>query len=394
MNLSGPGVDAYPHIFEPGKIRNVETANRCVVSPMTRTSATPEGIVTDQMAEYYARYARGGWGLVMTEGVYIDLKYSQGYLDQPGVATDEQGESWRKVVDAVHAEGAPIFMQLFHAGAINQGNNWIEGSIAPSAVKPKGKQIPRYRGAGDDFQTPREITRDEIAEVIESFAAAARRAIAVGFDGVEVHGANGYILDQFLTTYTNLRDDEYGGPLENRVRFHCEVMQAVRDAVPDNPVGVRISQTKTNDFEYSWEGGDADAKLIFTSIATTGIDFFDCSAHLGVAPVFGTDRSLSGLARRHSGLTTFANGKLQDPDAAERAIAGEEGDFVSIAKGALADPEWPRKIAAGEAPYPFDPGMVMPWATLDCNAAFWAENPDGKSKQAIEARDAAEGGSD
>jgi 2,4-dienoyl-CoA reductase-like NADH-dependent reductase (Old Yellow Enzyme family) len=390
MSLSGPGVDAYPNLFSPGEIRGVETANRTVVSPMTRTSATPDGIVTDQMAEYYARFARGGWGLVMTEGVYIDLKYSQGYLYQPGVATDEQAESWRKVVDAVHAEGVPIFMQLFHCGAVNQGNNWVEGSIAPSVVTPKGKQIPRYRGSGDVFQTPREITRDEISEVIESYAAAARRAMAVGFDGVEVHGANGYIADQFLTDYTNLRDDEYGGALENRVRFHCEVMQAVRAAVPHKPVGVRISQTKVNDFDYAWAGGDDDAKLVFSAIADTGIDYFDCSAHLGIAHVFGTDHSLSGLARRHSGLPTMSNGKLQDPAEAERAIVEEEGDFASIAKGALADPDWPRKIAAGEEPYPFDPGMIMPYATLDCNEAFWAENPDGKSKQAIEARDATE----
>ena len=108
MSLSGPGVEKYPHIFEAGEIRGVKLANRCIVSPMTRTSATEDGIVTDQMAEYYARFARGGWGMVMTEGVYIDLKYSQGYTFQPGIATDEQAESWRKVVDAVHAEGVPL----------------------------------------------------------------------------------------------------------------------------------------------------------------------------------------------------------------------------------------------------------------------------------------------
>ena len=391
MTLSGPGVEKYPHIFAAGEIKGVKMANRCVVSSLTRASATEDGIVTDQMAEYYARYARGGWGLVMTEGVYIDLKYSQGYTFQPGIATDEQAESWRKVVDGVHAEGAPIFMQIFHCGAINQGNNWVEGSISASAVTPIGEQIPRYRGAGTGFQTPREITRDEMAEVIESYAAAARRAVEIGFDGIEVHGANGYLPDQFLTAHTNLRDDEYGGPIENRVRYHCEVMQAVRDAVPDVPVGVRISQTKVNDFTYEWPGGDDDAKVVFSSLAKTGIDFLDCSAHLGLDHVFGTDHSLSGLARRYSGLPVMANGKLHEPLAAERAIVEEEGDFVSIGKGALADSEWPRKVASGAEPYPFDPGMTMPYATLDCNEAFWAENPDGKSKEKVEARDVTEG---
>ncbi|MBT3929749.1 MAG: hypothetical protein HOF34_03460, partial [Rhodospirillaceae bacterium] len=172
--------------------------------------------------------------------------------------------------------------------------------------------------------------------------------------------------------------------------YHCEVMQSVRDAAPDIPVGVRISQTKVNDLTYVWPGGDDDAKVIFSSIAATGIDFFDCSAHLGLDHVFGTDHSLSGLARRYSGLPVFANGKLHDPALAERAIIEEEGDFVAIAKGALADPEWPQKIAAGAEPHGFNPGMVMPFATIDCNEAFWAENPTGIPAAPIEARDGVE----
>jgi 2,4-dienoyl-CoA reductase-like NADH-dependent reductase (Old Yellow Enzyme family) len=391
MLLGGPGVDKFPTLFSGGDIRGVKMSNRAVVSPMTRTSATEDGIVTDQMAKYYASYARGGWGLIMTEGVYIDLKYSQGYTFQPGIATDEQRDSWRKVVDVVHAEGVPIFMQLFHCGAINQGNRWVEGSIAPSVVKPKGEQIPRYRGGAGGFQTPREITRDEMAEIVESYAAAARRAIEVGFDGVEVHGANGYLPDEFLTVYANQRDDEYGGTIENRIRYHCEIMRAVRDAVPDHPVGVRISQTKVNDFEYAWPGGDDDAKVVFSSLAKTEIDFLDCSSHLGLAPIFGTENSLSGLARKYSGLPVMANGKLDEPESAEAALTRGEGDFVAIGKSALADHSWPAKIAAEEPRVPFNPGMTMPYATLDCYEAFWAENPTGIPKEKIEARDVTEG---
>jgi 2,4-dienoyl-CoA reductase-like NADH-dependent reductase (Old Yellow Enzyme family) len=391
MSLSGPGVEKFPTLFSGGEIRGVELSNRGVVSPLTRTSATEDGIVTDQMAEYYASYARGGWGLIMTEGVYIDLKYSQGYSYQPGIATDEQRDSWRKVVDAVHAEGVPIFMQIFHCGAMNQGNRWVKGSIAPSVVTPKGKQIPRYRGSGDVFQTPHEITRQEMSEVVESYAAAARRAIEIGFDGVEMHGANGYLPDEFLTTYTNQRDDEYGGSIENRIRYHCEVMQAVRDAVPDNPVGVRISQTKVNDFEYAWLGGKDDAKVVFSSLEKTGIDFIDCSSHLGLAPVFGTKKSLSGLARKYSGLPVMANGKLDRPEDAESALTQGEGDFVSIGKSALADYNWPRKIAADEPRVPFNPSMTMPYATLDCYETFWAENPTGIPEKKIEVQDVTEG---
>ena len=391
MSLTGPGVSKYPKLFASSEIRGLEIANRAVVSPLTRASASDDGIVTEQMARYYGSYARGGWGLVMTEGVYIDLKYSQGYAYQPGIATEEQQESWRKVVDAVHAEGTPIFMQIFHCGAINQGNNWVEGSIAPSVVTPKGKQIPRYRGSGDVFQTPRQITRDEMAEVIASYAQAARRAIDVGFDGVEVHGANGYLPDEFLTDYTNLRDDEYGGPIENRIRFHCEVMQAVRAAVPNNPVGVRISQTKVNDFEHAWAGGNDDAKVVFSSLAKTGIDFIDCSSHLGLAPIFGTAHSLSGLAREYSGLPVMANGKLSEPEDAEAALTQGEGDFVAIGKSALADYNWPKKIAANEPRVPFNPGMIMPYATLDCYESYWEANPSGFPAEKIEARDVTEG---
>jgi 2,4-dienoyl-CoA reductase-like NADH-dependent reductase (Old Yellow Enzyme family) len=369
-NLIGSGAAAYPTLFSSGRLGHLQLANRAVVSPMTRTSATSHGRATAQMAAYYAEYARGGFALVMTEATYIDKAYSQGYTNQPGIPDDSQQEAWRQVVDEVHREGVPILMQLFHAGAINQGNNWIEGSIAPSAVQPVGEQIARYGGAGK-FQVPRQITRDEMQEVIASYCAAARRAMEVGFDGIEIHGANGYLLDQFLTTYTNHRTDEYGGPIESRVRYHCEVMRAVRDAVDAcYPAGMRISQTKVNDLTYSWPGQVSDAQVIFTALGKAGVTFIDVCAHLGCNPIFDSELSLAGLAKKYSGAITFGNGKLNDPCKAEHVLAKGEIDFVSIAKGALADQAWPRKIAAGRQPTAFDPEMISPLATLD-NVAGW-----------------------
>jgi 2,4-dienoyl-CoA reductase-like NADH-dependent reductase (Old Yellow Enzyme family) len=365
-----PGATHFSHLYAPGRIGAVALRNRAIVSPMTRASATPEGRATPKMVDYYAEYARNGWGLVYTEAVYIDQAYSQGYLNQPGVASDAQRDAWQPVAEACHRLGTPIFMQLFHAGAVNQGNRWVEGSIAPSAVRPKGEQIARYAGSGL-FQVPREITRDEMREVVVGFVAAARRAVAAGFDGIEVHGANGYLPDQFLTTYTNLRTDEYGGPVANRVRFHTEIMRAVRDALPAQvPVGVRISQTKVNDLEYSWPGGVADAAVVFPALQRAGVDFIHVSAHLGCHPVFDSGLSLAGLAKKFTGLTVIANGKLQDPGFAEEVLAKGECDFCAIAKGALADPGWPAKVRAGETPIPFDPGMTNPLATLD-NTAAW-----------------------
>jgi len=382
--------ERYPTLFSPGALGPLDLANRTIVGPMTRASATVDGLVTDQMRDYYADFGRGGWGLLETEAAYIDLKYSQGYDYQPGIANAAQQESWRKVVDAVHAEGMPIMLQIFHCGAINQGNPWVEGSISSSVVRPKGIQIDRYRGGKGPFQTPREITRDEMAEVVQSFADAARRGVEVGFDAIEVHGANGYLPDQFLSAHTNLRKDEYGGPIESRVRFHCEIMEAVRHACPQVAVGVRISQTKVNDFDHVWAGGAEDARATFAALAQTGIDFLHCSAHLGVTPVFGTTRSLSGLARDFSGLPVITNGKLHDPVLAEQALVQEEGDFVTVAKGALGDPAWAAKVRDGIEPIAFDPGMITPLATLDNYYDWLAANPGGKAQTATAPRDKTE----
>ncbi len=379
LSASLPGQKAYPRIFSPGKIGNLTLANRAMVSPLTRTSATTDGRVTQEMVDYYAEFARGGWGLVIAEATYIDTAYSQGYNTMPGIAYGVQQESWKPVVAAAHAAGTPIFLQIFHAGAINQGNHWQVGSISAANVQPLGEQIDRYGGSGP-FQKPREITREEMKDVVASFAAAARRAIAIGFDGVEVHGANGYLPDQFLTVYTNQRTDEYGGPIQNRIRYHVEIMQAVRDAVRDKPVGVRISQTKVNDLSYSWPGGVKDAEVIFPALARTGIDYIHVSAHLGAVPVFNQPLSLAGLAKSLTGLTIIGNGKLHEPKLADELIGKGEADFFTVGKGALADPAWARKVAAGLTPIPFDPGMTTPLANL-ANTAAWRQRQTVKAAE-------------
>jgi 2,4-dienoyl-CoA reductase-like NADH-dependent reductase (Old Yellow Enzyme family) len=355
----------FPHLFSEGQLGRLRLPNRCLVSSLTRASATEKGLVTDQMMNYYCEFAEGGWGGLLTEAIYIDEKYSQGYRFQPGLANAAQTAGWSRVVEAVHQRGTKFLAQLFHAGAVNQGNAWITGSVAPSAIQPKGEQIARYRGSQGPFQMPREITREEIFAVVESFVRAAQNAQAAGFDGVELHGANGYLPDQFLTSYTNQRTDEFGGALESRLRFHVLVLQALRKALPEFTIGVRISQTKVNDLEYSWPGGEADARVIFPALEAAGADYIHVAAHLGVSPVFGTDRSLSGLAKRYTRLPIIANGKLHDPALAESALAQGEGDFCSIGKGALADPHWAKKILAGKPPVAFAMDMISPHATLD-----------------------------
>lgn len=360
----------YPTLFSPGSLRGTALRNRTVVAPLTRTSATPDGRATAQMAEYYRTYAENGWGLIVSESTYVDQAFSQSYLNQPGIATPAQIEAWRRVTSAVHEAGGKILLQISHAGALSQGNHWQSETMAPSALQPGGEMAPRYQGEGP-FPMPREITRAEIAAVVASFGQAATNALRAGFDGVEIHGANGYLPDQFLTPATNLRTDEYGGSLANRLRFHLEVLAAVRAAVPrDKILGVRISQSKVNDFTAQWPGGQADASAIFTALGQIPEIYIHVSSHLGCAPVFDSRLSLAGLARKYSGHPVVANGKLQDPAEAERLLASGQADFVSIGKGALADPAWPDKIAAGIAPVPFTPDIFTPFATLD-NAATW-----------------------
>jgi 2,4-dienoyl-CoA reductase-like NADH-dependent reductase (Old Yellow Enzyme family) len=185
-----------------------------------------------------------------------------------------------------------------------------------------------------------------MAQVREGFVAAALHAKAAGFDGVEIHGANGYLLDQFLTDYLNLRTDEYGGTAENRVRFAVEISRAVRQAVgPDMSVGIRISQGKVSDHGHKWAGGADEAETIFTALAATGIDYIHTTEYRADAPAFGEEgSSLAGLAKQYSGLTIIANGSLDEPEAAAALVADGQVDVIALGKAALATRDWPVRV--------------------------------------------------
>ncbi len=365
------GGSALEPLFQPGMIGSLLLPNRLVVAPMTRISATPDGLATDEMTKHYARFAAGGFGLIVTEGCYPDTAHSQTYVDQPGLATDRQALSWKPVIQAVHANGGHLVAQIMHGGALSQYNSWKSGSVAPSAVMPLGEMAARYKGHGR-FAIPRALDPDEIHEIVHGFATAAARAAEVGFDGVELHGANGYIIDQFLTDYTNRRADDWGGSLPNRLRFAIETVKAVKAAVPAGfPVGIRISQSKINDLTHEWAGGIADARTIFSTVGSLEVDWIHVAAHLGTDPVFGGRRSLAGLAKESAGRACIiANGKLETGTRGAELIKEGEADFVSLAKGALADPQWPVKTLRGEKPIAFDPGMISPDATLATTEAF------------------------
>jgi 2,4-dienoyl-CoA reductase-like NADH-dependent reductase (Old Yellow Enzyme family) len=336
-------------LFSPATIGRVGLKNRVALAPMTRVSATAEGLVTARNAAYYGVYADGGFGLLITEGLYLDEHASQGYFYQPGIATPAHAEAWKPVVERVHARGAKIFAQLMHAGSQSQGNTHTTTTLAPSAVRPKGEQLAMYRGSGP-YPTPEEMTLEQIHDVRQAFVTAATLARDAGFDGVEIHGANGYLIDEFLTDYLNTRTDLYGGSVANRVRLAADISRDIAAAVGSQlTTGIRISQGKVSDNHHRWAGGEDDAAAIFSALADTGIDYIHTTEYRALAPAFDSGpKTLAELAKQHTGLTVIANGHLDDPRDAADIIESGAADVVALAKPALANRNWPHLVRTGQ----------------------------------------------
>lgn len=352
-------------LFTATDINSVTLRNRLAVAPMTRVSASEDGTATEMMARYYERFARGGFGLLITEGVYTDQAFSQGYIHQPGLSDEAQGQAWRPVVNAVHRHGARIFAQLMHAGAISQGNRFRDTAVGPSAVQPKGHQMEFYHGKGA-YVVPAAITEEQVTEAIEGFAASAARAVAAGFDGIEIHGANGYLIDQFLTDYANRRSDRWGGETRQRATFARAVFEAVRAKVGKSvPVGVRISQGKVNDFTHKWAAREQDAEAIFGTVAEAGVDYIHITEHKAWEPAFeGGQGSLVALARRYAPhVPLIANGGVQDPARAQEVMAAG-ADIVALGKAALANPDFPSRVQAALELADFDHAILGPIANI------------------------------
>ncbi|MGV9382047.1 oxidoreductase [Nonomuraea sp. NPDC003707] len=359
--------------LRPDRIGDLHLANRLAVSPMTRVSAAADGTPTAEMADYYAAFARGGFSLVLTEGTYTDTRYSQSYANQPGIVTDGHEAAWRDVVSHVHDAGAPMILQLMHAGALSQGNRYRDDTAAPSAILPRGQKMPEYGGYGP-WPTPRAMSQDDIYQVVHGFVTSAVRARRAGFDGVEVHGANGYLVDQFLTDYTNQRGDRYGGTVANRVRLAAEIVSAIHAEVgPRFCVGIRLSQGKVNDFTHRWAGGSREAEIIFAALAEAGASYLHIASEgrdwVETATLDG-QVTITGLARKVTGLPVLANGGMHDLARAAMVLQDGHADVLTLGRGALANPDFPRRLAQGLPLADFDRQMLQPMATLS-NARLW-----------------------
>lgn len=365
-----PDPDALRRLLTPSAIGPMVLRNRMAVAPMTRVSAGSDGRATQRMADYYAAFATGGFGLVITEGLYTDTAHSQGYLFQPGLTDTGQCDAWKPIVEGVHGHGARIIAQLMHAGALSQGNAFRTGTRGPSAVRPKGRQMIFYRGSGE-YPIPDAMSEPDVRSVVIGFAEAAVRARDAGFDGVEIHAANGYLLDQFLSEGTNLRQDRYGGDVVRRMRLIVEVVDAVRKVVgPDFVVGLRISQGKVNDLTHKWSGGEDEAAAIFGTLGGLSIDYLHTTEHEAWQPAFEATASLAALAKRHGRRPVIANGGLHRPSRAAGLMAAGEADFVSLGRGALANPDWPRRVAGGLPLDEFDGALLSPIADLENAEAY------------------------
>jgi 2,4-dienoyl-CoA reductase-like NADH-dependent reductase (Old Yellow Enzyme family) len=300
------------------------------------------------------------------EGIYTDQAFSQGYVHQPGMTDQAQANAWKPVVSGIKAHGAFAIAQMLHAGALSQGNRFRATTVGPSPVQPKGEQMTFYHGKGR-YSLPAAITEAQIADAISGIAESAGRAIEVaGFDAIEIHGANGYLLDQFLTDYANDRTDRWGGSTENRLRLIVETFKAVRAQVgAKTPVGVRISQGKVNDYHHRWADAERDAEIIFGSLADAGADFIHVTEFEAWKPAFTPEGpSLMRLAKRYAPKAAiFANGSLHSVEPALAAL-DDGADIITIGRGALANPDLPKRLSERRTLNDFDPTILGPIANI------------------------------
>ncbi len=339
-------------LFSPLKVGPYELRNRIVMAPMTRGRAGDSGIPRPITATYYQQ--RASAGLIITEAAQVSAQ-GAGYPNTPGMYTAEQVNGWKAVVQAVHERGGLIFVQLFHAGRVSHPS-LLEGGavpVAPSAIRPAGKA--RTLEGPQPYVTPRALETDEIPGIVSQFAHAAKCALDAGFDGVEIHGAHGYLLDQFLEDRTNTRTDQYGGSVENRARLLVEVTDAVVDVWGKERVGVRLSPVSHfNDIS------DSDPDTTF-SYAAEALNTFDL-AYLHVVEFDSADRdkvtkTLTTQARVLRALFKgyyIGNGGFRR-ERAETALEALDVDMVSFGRAFISNPDLPERFARKAPLTPPDP---------------------------------------
>lgn len=321
-----------PTLFDPLQIGPLTLRNRIVMAPLTRARAGAERVPNAMMAEYYAQ--RAGAGLILSEATSV-TPMGVGYADTPGIWNDEQVEGWKQVTKAVHDAGGLIFLQLWRVGRISDPM-FLNGElpVAPSAIKPAGTvSLVRPK---KEYETPRALETAEIAGIVEAYRKGAENAKRAGFDGVEIHAANGYLIDQFLQDSTNRRTDQYGGPIENRVRFLTEIVDAAIGIWGADRVGLHLAPRGDNH-----DMGDSDPKALFTYVARQmkqrGLAFICLREYLGA------DSLMDDIKAAFGGVV-IANEKLTRDSASDLVRSGR-ADAAAFGKDFIATPDLPRRFA-------------------------------------------------
>ncbi|WP_062239147.1 alkene reductase [Brevibacterium epidermidis] len=336
-------------LFEPFTLGGQKLANRMVLPPLTRSRATDEGLATDLMADYYRQ--RSGAGLIIAEGTVV-LPQATAYPRVPGLYNAAQVEAWKPVVAAAKHDGNAMYCQLWHVGRQSHSTVQPDG-LPPKAPSPVPITGFKYRSPDGPvaYETPREMSEADIQEAATAFGAAARNAMIAGFDGVELHGANGYLIEQFLDDGINRRTDSYGGSIENRMRFLREVLSAVFDHVPPHRVGVRLSPSST------WmDAIDSDKRRLFGTVINRLNEFGLAYLHLVEPGIAGSSSAeVSAEAIPTADLAALFDGPVivtggHTPETADAVIENGTADLVGFGRLFIANPDLPRRFALG-APF-------------------------------------------
>ena len=336
-------------LLTPVALCDLELPNRVVMAPLTRTRSGATGIPGDLVAEHYAQ--RASTGLIVTEGTYPTHE-SRSYPGQPGIVTDEQQAGWARVADAVHARGGRLFMQIMHGGRVSHpAINGCDRIVAPSAVAVEGDaHTPQGKLP---YPVPHALTTAEVEQTRDAFVAAARRAVDAGLDGVEVHGANGYLLHEFLAPSSNRREDRYGGSPENCVRFVVEVVTAIAAEIGSSRVGLRISPAHNIQDVLETDAADVETTYGLLVDALRPLDL----AYLSVLHADPTGDLVQGLRVRFGGhlMVNDGFGVVTSREDAETLLADGAADSVAVGRKVIANPDLVERWEGGHPENEPDP---------------------------------------
>ncbi|MBL4622022.1 MAG: hypothetical protein JKY89_06460 [Immundisolibacteraceae bacterium] len=383
MNIESAGGNGeLSRLFSPIKIAGLELPNRVVMAPMTRSFCGASAVPTAEVAAYYAARAAGGCGLIITEGTVVNMTDAHGYSGIPALCNDEQQAGWLQVTDAVHEAGGKIAIQLWHTGRLGHSRAMSGGQpLAPSAIAAQGL----FRDFGDretlahdlPYEQPQAISLSQIDRVIEDFSEAAQRAVAAGFDAIELHGANGYLIHTFFNNSSNQRSDKFGGDVAGRSEFAVRLIRSVRSAIGSLPLGIRLAQHAVNDYQWVTWADQSELAICLELLKSAGIDLLHSSGYRMDAPAFADGESLVAALKRLSGLPAIGSGgithsnttaesfaggvaDLADPAVAERALEHGECDLIAVGRGLIANPDWADRVESGDwrSLAPFDASML------------------------------------